>query len=205
MGSSYTIEQHNQTPFRLEGAHMATPCLSCHKKGEKWSFRDIGKRCSDCHKNIHKTYISEKYYPQSNCESCHNVSRWNSVSFDHSKTSFELSGAHLKKNCRDCHFKTDNEGVVRQQFIGLPAICSGCHTDLHNRQFDNEGITDCFRCHTTESFKPAARFDHGKTKFPLDGKHINVACSKCHKEVKKQEKTFVLYKIKEFKCEDCHY
>jgi hypothetical protein len=203
-GSSYTIEQHNQSPFRLEGAHLATPCFACHKKAEKWSFREIGKKCSDCHENIHKTYISEKYYPQADCESCHNVSRWSSVSFDHSKTNFGLSGSHAKKTCRDCHFKAGNDGIVQQQFMGLSTVCSNCHQDIHNSQFDINGITDCSRCHVTVSFKPAAKFDHSKTKFPLDGKHINVACNKCHKEVKNQEKSFVLYKIKEFRCEDCH-
>ena len=54
------------------------------------------------------------------------------------------------------------------------------------------------------SFKPASKFDHSKTQFVLDGKHMNVACNKCHKEVNDQGVTFVLYKIKEFKCEDCH-
>ena len=204
-GSSFTIEKHNKTSFRLEGGHLATPCFACHKKGEKWSFREIGRQCRDCHKNIHENYISEKYYPDANCESCHNVSRWNSVSFDHSKTTFEITGSHAKKSCRDCHFKSDAEGVARQQFRGLSTNCSGCHEDVHASQFDNNGITDCSKCHTFESFKPASRFDHSKTRFPLDGKHVNVACIKCHKEIKQNEKIFVLYKIKEFKCEDCHH
>jgi len=30
--SSYSIAQHNQTKFRIEGAHLATPCFECHKK-----------------------------------------------------------------------------------------------------------------------------------------------------------------------------
>jgi len=204
-GSSFTIEQHNQGAFRLEGAHVATPCFACHKKTEKWSFRQIGKNCSDCHDNIHKTYINEKYYPGGTCESCHVATKWTTVTFDHSKTNFALSGAHAKKTCRDCHFKKGNNGIVDQQFMGLPSKCIDCHKDVHVKQFDINGITECTRCHGSESFKPATKFDHSKTLFPLDGKHINVACNKCHKEVKDQEKTFVLYKIKEFKCENCHH
>jgi hypothetical protein len=203
--ASFTIEQHNEGNFRLEGAHLATPCNACHKKTEKWSFRDIGKRCNDCHTNIHQSFIGEKYYPGSSCETCHNVNRWSSVTFDHSKTSFELAGAHSKKTCRDCHFKKDSEGVVHQQFTGLSYACANCHKDTHAKQFETNGITDCSRCHGVVSFKPATIFDHSKTLFPLDGKHINVACYKCHKEVKDKGQTFILYKIKEFKCENCHY
>jgi NAD-dependent SIR2 family protein deacetylase len=114
-------------------------------------------------------------------------------------------GAHTKKTCRDCHFKKDKEGVVRQQFMGLAYNCASCHKDVHVKQFEANGITDCNRCHGSDSFKPAIKFDHSKTLFPLDGKHIKVACIKCHKEIKDQEQTFVLYKIKEFKCADCHH
>lgn len=204
-GSSFTLEQHNEGAFQLQGAHLATPCIACHKKELKWSFREIGKHCIDCHINIHQTYISEKYYPEASCESCHNVNRWSAINFNHSKTNFDLSGAHAKKTCRDCHFKKENEGVVRQQFMGLPTNCASCHKDVHAKQFETNGITDCNRCHGSESFKPATKFDHSKTLFPLDGKHINVACNKCHKEIKDQETSFVLYKIKEFKCENCHH
>jgi NAD-dependent SIR2 family protein deacetylase len=49
-----------------------------------------------------------------------------------------------------------------------------------------------------------ASFDHNRTNFKLDGKHQNVACSKCHKKVQNGNLTYVLYKIKETKCEDCH-
>jgi nitrate/TMAO reductase-like tetraheme cytochrome c subunit len=203
--SSFTIEQHNLANFRLEGAHVATPCIACHKKETKWSFRNIGKRCSDCHADIHKTFISEKYYPETNCKSCHNENRWSEINFNHSKTNFDLVGAHTKKTCRDCHFKKDKEGVVRQQFMGLAYNCASCHKDVHVKQFEANGITDCNRCHGSDSFKPAIKFDHSKTLFPLDGKHIKVACIKCHKEIKDQEQTFVLYKIKEFKCADCHH
>jgi len=202
---SFTIEQHNASVFPLRGAHLATPCFACHKKDTTWSFREIGKHCIDCHKNIHQDFISEKYYPGADCESCHNENMWSSINFDHKKTNFELSGAHAGKNCRDCHFKKDDAGIVVQQFANLPTTCASCHKDVHVRQFAINGVTDCTRCHDLTLFKPVTKFDHDKTLFPLDGKHKNVACNKCHKTIQDKGVSFVLYKIKDFKCENCHH
>lgn len=202
--SSYTIEQHNEGNFRLKGSHLATPCFACHKKQEKWKFRGIGLSCKDCHEDIHKPFINDKYYPGGDCENCHTLNRWSGIAFDHSKTSYNLEGAHSKAACRKCHIRNEKTGHAGQQFTGVTTTCSACHQDVHVQQFENAGVTDCKRCHGPESFKPATNFDHSKTLFPLDGKHINVACNKCHKEVSVQGATFVLYKIKEFKCENCH-
>ena len=203
---SFTIEQHNASTsiFPLKGAHLATPCFSCHKKQEKWEFKEIGKKCVDCHIDIHKNKIKEKYYPEVNCEICHSSNSWNQVIFDHKKTLFELEGAHTKQNCRACHFNKEKTGHDNQKFEGLNTACTNCHKDVHQKQFEINAITDCKRCHNSESFKPAPKFDHNKTQFVLDGKHVNVACNKCHKLVNEQGESFVLYKIKEFKCENCH-
>lgn len=200
----YTIEQHNDNGFPLKGAHIATPCNSCHLKQEKWKFREIGKKCSDCHENIHSGYISEKYYPDQNCESCHNSERWKNVNFDHNQTQFELSGAHKVKTCRDCHFNGEKTGHSNQKFAGRGTACNNCHKDVHMQQFELNGSTDCTRCHTQDAFKPAGKFDHNTALFKLDGKHVNVACIKCHKEESLQGQTFIQYKINKFKCEDCH-
>ena len=57
--SIFTLEQHKQTKFKLENAHMATPCNSCHLTNQKWKFRINGENCIDCHQNIHNEEISE--------------------------------------------------------------------------------------------------------------------------------------------------
>ena len=201
---SFTIEQHNQGTFVLQGAHIATPCIACHKKEVKWSFRNIGKRCSDCHKNIHETYIDKKYYPESNCEICHVKNRWNKVSFDHSKTNFQLTGVHSKADCRKCHFVKDKTGLEQQRFTGLSKDCSSCHTDNHHKQFEVNGVTDCLRCHENTGWA-IPKFDHNKTDYKLDGKHENVACIKCHKPVTEQLVTYINYIIKDTRCESCHH
>jgi len=203
VGSSFTIELHNKLDFVLEGAHVATPCFVCHKEKEKWSFKDIGTNCADCHDDIHNSFIDEKYYPQKNCESCHTVNWWAEINFDHSKTEYELKGKHQKQSCRSCHFKPLGNGTYTQNFSNLNTNCTECHEDEHQKQFEINKETDCFRCHTNNDWK-AEKFDHNNTLFALDGKHIDVACSECHQEKQIGLNTFVQYKLKNFKCEDCH-
>jgi hypothetical protein len=200
---SYTIEQHNESIFPLQGAHEATPCFACHKKTEKWNFREIGIRCNDCHIDIHDPYLSQKYYPEADCKNCHSAGSWSEIRFDHNKTNFTLEGKHLNQSCRTCHFSSAGDGTVIQQFAGLSVNCTGCHKDIHVKQFEMEGITDCARCHGFENWK-AGKFDHNSARFVLDGKHINVACNKCHKTIQEGELTYVQYKLNEFKCESCH-
>lgn len=202
-GSTFTLEQHETTAFPLKGAHLATPCFVCHKKTEKWNFRNIGSTCNDCHENIHKETISAKYIPENNCMNCHDESRWNKVVFDHRQTGFQLEGKHGLVSCRECHFKADESGTVHQQFAGLGQQCTPCHTDQHQQQFDIAGSTDCKRCHAFENWK-TIHFDHNKTRFPLDGKHAQVPCASCHKETTKNNQPFILYKINDYRCEACH-
>jgi hypothetical protein len=203
--SSYSIEQHNKSTFPLKGAHEATPCLDCHRKQVKWNFKGIGTVCKDCHKDVHIRIIPAKYYPNGDCKICHNESKWAAItSFDHTKTEFALTGAHLKQSCRTCHFKPDSKGVIQQNYSELPDKCAECHKDNHLNQFVINGITDCTRCHDTENWK-ASKFDHNKTAFKLDGKHVNVPCAKCHKPQQQQGTTFyVKYKLNDFRCESCH-
>jgi nitrate/TMAO reductase-like tetraheme cytochrome c subunit len=208
---SYTINQHNLGTFPLQGAHTATPCSDCHKKETKWNFREIGISCKDCHKDIHRTFIQAKYYSDANCKICHNESGWSNISFDHSITRFNLTGAHTKLNCRNCHITRnligeilrDEKGIPLQKFTGLSQNCSGCHDDKHYKQFEKNGVTNCTDCHGTENWK-ASKFDHNNTAFKLDGKHINVPCIKCHKPQQEGSYNFVKYKLKEHTCESCH-
>lgn len=214
--SSYTIERHNKSAFMLDGAHLATPCISCHKKNTEWKFRKIGEKCNDCHEDIHKEYLDAKYYPQSNCLSCHSVDSWMEIAFDHSKTSFPLEGKHKDKTCRDCHDNSEikvsttpkeanpsanNTRVLK--FAGLPSECMKCHNDEHQGQFTIDGKTDCSKCHLPEGWK-STKFDHNKARFKLDGRHNEITCEKCHPIVRKEDKQYVLYKTGKLKCADCH-
>jgi hypothetical protein len=180
---------------------VATPCFACHKQEEKWKFRDIGQRCIDCHKDVHEGQIAEKWYPNKACEQCHLTTRWQDNRFDHSKTAFVLKGAHLKQDCRACHVPDAEH--AHGKFAGLSATCSHCHEEVHNKQFEQKGVTDCARCHGVESWK-MTDFDHRKTRFLLDGKHAKVACEACHKTIIVGEKSVVQYKFEKFECVVCH-
>ena len=160
-------------------------------------------RCVDCHNNIHAPYLEEKYYPEENCKNCHDESRWNKIDFDHSITNFELLGKHQKQTCRNCHFKKDEAGLTHQRFAGLANSCTNCHSDIHNSQFEENGITDCVSCHDFNNWK-ASKFDHSKTDFKLEGVHEQLACKDCHKPTLVERTNYIVYKIKNFRCEDCH-
>jgi hypothetical protein len=201
---SYTLEQHNLSSFPLKGAHSAQPCSECHKKQATWSFKGIGKECIDCHDDIHKTFISTKYYPDRNCRTCHTESAWSDVSFDHAKTSFPLTGEHTNQRCSICHITRTAGAVITQRFSDLPTDCSACHSDNHQGQFRKDTGENCTDCHVTENWKPS-RFDHNKTAFRLDGEHVKVSCAGCHKPQQNGSVTYTLYKIKDYQCESCHF
>lgn len=201
--SSYTVEKHNLSKFRIEGAHLATPCFECHKKGKDWSFRSIGEKCVDCHKDIHGDVIDPKYYPAGRCETCHQVSGWTEVKFDHKQTSFSLEGRHSVTPCRKCHFRSDEKGIISQKFNNLKENCETCHTDVHFAQFRDDKTNVCLKCHGFDNWK-AERFNHNNTRFKLDGGHKDVACNKCHKTVTEGNNKFVNYTYKDILCATCH-
>lgn len=200
--SSFTVERHNKSKFQITGSHLATPCESCHYQQTNWVFKGIRLECINCHKNIHEKELKIEYLPENKCEFCHQTESWNTINFDHSKTSFPLLGKHSSVNCGSCHRKTENKksSII---FSSLKKECESCHKDVHEGQFKVEGISDCSRCHSFENWKPE-KFDHNKLEFSLEGAHKNVACSKCHPTVEKNGITFIKFKLEDFKCATCH-
>jgi predicted CXXCH cytochrome family protein len=203
--SEFTIEKHNQTKFKLEGGHLATSCTQCHKKDIKkdWSFRKVGEKCVDCHTNVHKGFISEKYIPKDDCTVCHTVNNWKTVSFDHSKTNFKLDGEHAKQTCAACHYPKDEKLGKVQKFKGMSTDCEACHKDTHAGQFAENGKTNCSKCHGTDKWENS-KFDHNTSRFKLDGKHVDVKCVECHKPVTNQKGTYIEYKFDSIDCSKCH-
>ena len=200
--STFGIEDHRQADFKLEGAHLATPCFACHLRDETWTFRNIGTRCVDCHEDIHNGYIDVAYYPEKDCENCHRVSRWAEITFEHEKTGFALEGQHAAQPCRACHFEGES-GAAGQQFASLNESCMQCHTDVHFGQFRENGNVDCASCHGFSDWS-AEKFDHSKAAFQLDGAHEKVACGECHKPVTDEDQTYIQYKFEDYRCETCH-
>ena len=202
----FTIDDHQASDFPLEGAHIATPCFACHvsEDDEKWRFSNLGTSCIDCHENFHKDAIPQEYYPENDCASCHNNDAWTSVTFDHDQTDWPLTGAHQKVSCRACHFeKSENSNSLSQNFINLEVDCASCHNNVHDDAFAINGVTDCTRCHVTDSWLPE-KFDHNTTRFPLEGKHAQIDCRACHEVENNQGQTSVIYRLNTLDCKDCH-
>ncbi len=203
--SLYTLEQHQTTTFPLEGAHYATPCYVCHvsEDDKRWTFANLGSTCIDCHKDTHEGYISKKFYPEKDCTTCHSNDNWASVSFDHTRTKWPLTGEHKKVDCRSCHFEDVSNDKFTQTFIGQETDCITCHENPHKKLFAISGVTDCIRCHATDSWFPK-KFNHNNTSFPLKGKHEEIACNLCHTVDKEDGTTEIIYKLGKFECIDCH-
>jgi len=201
--SNFTLEKHNQTKFPLEGAHAATACSECHKPVNRWTFRNIGTKCSDCHGNPHEGFIPNRFLTNDNCTSCHNVKSWSKVTFDHSQTKFKLQGKHALIACAECHYPKNEKGVKVQKFRGVSSDCSSCHADHHQGQFEVNGKTDCSRCHGFDNWKNS-KFDHNTARFKLDGAHQSVRCGECHKETKTEKGTYILYRNNKLECSNCH-
>ena len=207
--SLFTFDDHAKSDFPLDGAHLATPCFACHFSEEtslgkegKWHFKNIGQRCVDCHEDVHVNEIATDFYPKQSCETCHSTDSWNGEnSFDHGLTAFLLEGGHLRTTCADCHIQVEEKPA--RHFKGISQECASCHDNVHGTQFEMAGVTDCHRCHDFEDWE-ASNFDHSKSAFPLEGKHTEVACEKCHRETVVEGEILVEYKMVNFECVDCH-
>lgn len=201
--SSFDIDRHASTKFPLLGSHIATSCVECHKKeNDRWTFKNMGKDCVNCHVNIHDTFISPKYMPNNDCTACHNNDSWTSIRFDHQQTNFDLKGRHTKISCASCHF-TDKKDVSSQRFVYLDQNCAACHENIHGDQFAENGMTDCKKCHGFEKWDKSY-FNHDQTRFKLEGAHLKVACDQCHPIEKKGDVTTTLYKTGKLECNACH-
>lgn len=201
--TTYGIEEHSSNDFPLTGGHLATPCFSCHLEGRDWNFSFPNTSCIECHTDIHDGLISSTFYPEKDCKSCHNTESWTDIGFDHQLTGWPLLGKHQKVSCRTCHFD-ESESIPKQKFQGLSQNCSDCHTNIHGDQFEVDGLTECKRCHDSEDWYPRG-FDHSLTDFPLEGKHKDVDCKKCHKkETIINGNKIRIFAIENFECIDCH-
>ncbi|HBY99940.1 MAG TPA: cytochrome C, partial [candidate division Zixibacteria bacterium] len=127
---------------------------------------------------------------------------WRQISYDHSQTKFPLEGKHKTIACRACHGKDEKE----MKFVSLPLNCSECHEDIHRGQFvlESHPKTECSRCHTSADWKPE-KFAHNRdTAFKLDGAHLKVACTGCHKQTVDSGKPYIKFKPLDTACNSCH-
>jgi len=157
-------------------------CSECH---ETFSKADQSKLCIACHKEIAKDVKKGKgYHGKSKivnnrpCKSCHtdhkgrkeNIVLLDKETFNHAITDFLLKGQHKQTKCSSCH-------KVNKKYSEASSSCYSCHKedDAHKEQLGKK----CYTCHSETSWQKI-KFDHGKTDFPLRGKHKKTSCDSCH-------------------------
>jgi hypothetical protein len=170
---------HSATAFPLTGAHLAIQCTACHGDGV---YKGKPTTCVSCHLNDYNGTAAPKHSTAgfgTTCDMCHSTATWQGAVFDHSKTLFPLTGAHVPLACTACH----SDGV----YAGKPTTCVSCHlTDYNatnNPAHAAAGFpTDCASCHTTATWL-GATFNHDATFFPIySGAHQGrwSSCATCH-------------------------
>jgi|CXWL01.1.fsa_nt_gi hypothetical protein len=221
---------HEKTRYPLKGAHLEAPCQSCHGPfpGRPARFRDLKfQGCSDCHVDAHQGQLSSGAAAKGklpDCATCHGVDGFLPVNFSleaHQKTRYPLEGAHAVVPCTSCHVPTQTlldkvpaalrRSLKRDKRLPLFSQvaldikkpleqCESCHQDVHKGQFAKAGLA-CEGCHQPSSFT-ALKFDHQKTRFPLEGAHHKVECGACHAPAVRGAPA--RYKPLDTACASCH-
>ncbi len=210
--NSVTID-HEKTPFPLRGKHAQTDCEKCHHAETEGGTRVAAgtansfvryhplshDACVDCHKDPHQNRYG------ADCARCHSTSGWGAIAngaFDHERTRYPLRGRHRSVTCEQCHKDASFKNPIAF------ARCSDCHADRHGGQLVRAASTGaCDACHLIEGFAPAryGAEEHLRTRFPLTGAHLAVACVACHGPTAKDApQGSVQFRLKAQACADCH-
>lgn len=183
---------------KLEGAGN---CVKCHGLRQE----PMSQRCLACHKEVawlvergRGLHAKSRNVPARECASCHpdhagadfDLIDWGiggRQQFDHRRAGWELDGKHARLKCEDCHRASLrisraaklSPRVSGAGWMGLETACISCHKrdDVHRKALGD----GCARCHDAADWTKPVRFDHEDSKYPLTGKHVDVACDKCHK------------------------
>jgi Seven Residue Repeat len=171
------VFDHNKTAFPLTGGHKTVACASCHVNN---NYTTLPTACFGCHKadftgTTNPAHVAAGF--PTDCTICHSTANWTTSTFNHSTTSFPLTGAHKTVACASCHVNSNYSG-------SLPTDCYSCHTKdyngTNNPPHAATGLpTTCAVCHSTTNWT-SATFNHNTTSFPLTGAHKTVACATCH-------------------------
>ena len=202
--STFSPKEHATSRFALTGAHAATLCSACHlsEKTKEMVFHFSSVRCDACHRDVHNGQFSSQMKSLS-CGQCHTTGQWKTSTFDHSATAFPLAGKHAGVTCRECHKET-NSGINGRQFQKVSARCESCHPDIHQRQFETDGATQCDRCHRPDGWRELTFSHESQSKFSLTGAHKKVRCDACHKLERTATASFVRFKPVATACVSCH-
>jgi len=153
-------------------------CTKCHELGKGTS----AQKCLGCHVTVKERVDDAKGFHDvvvnvdgKVCFECHSdhagrdfeLIRWPSGvrDFNHALSGYLLEGKHGQLACRDCHhpgnireaLQLHEPGIdLTRTYLGLGRQCLDCHKDEHRGQLD----TDCVKCHTQNTWRPATGFEH---------------------------------------------
>lgn len=182
-----SLALHQRTAFPLTGAHINTPCESCHKTERAGVFAAVPRDCVACHQSALETAsrsgVDHAGFPR-DCAQCHVTLAWaGGTSFDHASAArgYVLEGVHAVQRCVSCH--TTPGFALR--FAPVPTTnqdCIACHQQDYLREHGGEGFpTTCTDCHSVNSWN--STLNHDANEFPINsGAHRGqwTSCATCH-------------------------
>jgi hypothetical protein len=208
---------------KLGTSRASVQCLECHT--------DIASRLI-AGRGLHASFLG-KTWSSTGCRECHSEHNGESFAlihwtptrsgFNHWTTGYPLEGKHAELDCQRCHTPqhisvAERSGIrmkdLSRTYLGLSTRCVSCHTDPHKGKLGE----NCLHCHSPalETWKISGfdrpsnvtmgqfdLFDHSKTRYPLTGGHLHIACAKCHVPIgpDRQPK---FSGLPFGRCEDCH-
>jgi hypothetical protein len=146
---------HSTTGWALAGAHVTTPCASCHI-GSNYALTSANTDCYGCHLAAWQStqtlggsvpnHIAAQY--PTTCVTCHTTwttTNWLGATFNHTW----FKEPHHGSVCADCHTNSANYAVFS---------CIVCHTGPHSSKTQTDsthrgvggytyGPTICLNCH----------------------------------------------------------
>ncbi len=203
-------------------------CFTCHGKGVS-----LNERCLACHREIALLVTRglglHGLQAKVSCGKCHpdhagrefkmiQFDEGSPEKFDHAGAGWRLDGKHAPLRCGECHRpqlqKSESARLSQRKdkatlWIGLDRACVSCHADkdVHRGALGPK----CENCHAAAAWKPALRFDHSKTDYPLTGRHETVECNTCHLAsflklpLDKEGRPIPIYKpLAHKECSPCH-
>ncbi len=170
------------TTHRETAAGVPFACSDCHANR---AFTFEPARCESCHREYQPAFTDEHVALWGGeCRSCHDGTGVDGSGFDHARTSFPLTGAHVSVDCAGCHKSARTTAALAK----TPTTCIGCHRqdDTHRGAMG----TDCAACHNTSRWEDVS-FDHA---FPLDHGESGVSeCAVCHQDTPRSYERYTCY------------
>lgn len=203
--STFTVAQHAQTAYPLEGRHATASCAGCHSRAGARGTREVvmrpaAARCESCHADQHGGQLAGLSAGGA-CATCHTPSGWKPSTFgarDHAALRVPLTGRHAAIDCASCHSAsrrglpafpaTRTLGNARVALHLDETTCDACHRDPHAGRYAAAATASqsCASCHDTRTFRPSTidAEAHSRFAFALEGAHRAAPCIACHTTMK---------------------